>query len=844
MIAETVKDFTGDNLEPLMNTPSQIVILTAQIHCTSTIDSAFDSAQPLPQAASRLEKFLETLHGRFQSSTNPTHKSTAESLALVAHYYKDLFKDLAEASHDPAAPALIWEACFKFRWVDSRVQIHVMDMVLDYGMEYIGRPAKMINYKDGQRTGLTIANALTHHLAGILVGTAPRIELLENLSNVIGQRMIAVDCSNSLNAHDILRQIRGATTCGIWLCYHKLETLTAPVVAYMTSLIVQLQNMAATTPPWLELIDSNLPQYGVFCLTESAAFHQQRFDSNVKRTVNVVWPDTKKMAEILFPTRWQGVMGFMKHYRQQKQENDPPPSSAIETLRQIAKSARRYSLNRALLSWLSASSAEDEVNESVRKLCELMPGDPPPPDWRQDPLVMNCEAACHTLKLQFSEQIRWKLSNLIDALEHARLPVLLYGPRLSGKTALLHIMAECMARPERSVAMHKIFIGAYTEKALINDIGHSIIPRMIRQASSDRNKQTIVVLCGSWMNQVHGTILEALSEEGRGILCLKSNEQMVIPENVRWVFEMNSIENVTPGQSAQCRLIYLDGKRHLTWRCLYDSWASSLAQVLHFIEPLLSMLLPSALEFVEKLSPRIKLRSGYHEIKAVKHLLKLIKYLTDPTAELLNKKQIVLDADLRAQIQASIIFCTVWTVGVPAFLGDRDCFSEFFNGQLDFIAQNGHLLSPARPPREATVFDYKLLVHPIHDGAKDKSTLWYLWLEELKTLPSLSRDTAVNELFILTADSVRSQHLMTLFIYAGIPCMLVGPRASGKTATARHYLRTKLNKATHQVIIINSSRALNARMAQKILMGQMERRRKSVYGPTVSCSLVNCLTYS
>jgi predicted AAA+ superfamily ATPase len=75
---------------------------------------------------------------------------------------------------------------------------------------------------------------------------------------------------------------------------------------------------------------------------------------------------------------------------------------------------------------------------------------------------------------------------------------------------------------------------------------------------------------------------------------------------------------------------------------------------------------------------------------------------------------------------------------------------------------------------------------------------------------------------------------MSLFIQCGIPCVIVGPRSSGKTATARHYLRTRLNRATHQVIIVNTSKSMDAKTAQKILMGQMERRRKSVYGPTVT----------
>lgn len=61
----------------------------------------------------------------------------------------------------------------------------------------------------------------------------------------------------------------------------------------------------------------------------------------------------------------------------------------------------------------------------------------------------------------------------------------------------------------------------------------------------------------------------------------------------------------------------------------------------------------------------------------------------------------------------------------------------------------------------------------------------------------------------------------------------MGPPSSGKTAVARHYLRTKLNKTTHQLLIINTSTSLDARTAQRIMMGQMERRRRSVYGPAL-----------
>jgi len=95
---------------------------------------------------------------------------------------------------------------------------------------------------------------------------------------------------------------------------------------------------------------------------------------------------------------------------------------------------------------------------------------------------------------------------------------------------------------------------------------------------------------------------------------------------------------------------------------------------------------------------------------------------------------------------------------------------------MERAVQNGHLFSSARPPRSTgdgphLVFDYKLM--PAQMEAGKEKVIWQLWSEELKTLPSLSRDIAVNELFIPSTESARCQHLISLFIQCGVPCVLV-----------------------------------------------------------------------
>ena len=87
-------------------------------------------------------------------------------MALTAMYYRELCLDLQ--SHPQSAP-LIWESSLKFRWINERVEIHVLNMVLEYGMEYVGHPVRMIAYANAKETALMLAKALKHHVTGIIV---------------------------------------------------------------------------------------------------------------------------------------------------------------------------------------------------------------------------------------------------------------------------------------------------------------------------------------------------------------------------------------------------------------------------------------------------------------------------------------------------------------------------------------------------------------------------------------------------------------------------------------------------------------------------------------------------
>ena len=872
VIFENVKDFDGSDaksLAKIASAPSQVVVLAVQIYCTAQIDLAFYQSvgagapsldQLLIEAGQKMDTFIDRLRNELnvKASTNQLaiYRLTVEAIALAAMHYADLLTDLKSSS--PASAALTWESWMKFRWVGEkvqRVQVQILDMDFEYGMEYTGRPARMMGYQEMKQLALTVSGALHRQLAGIVVTIHSQIgaELLDSLSQCLGQRLIRLDCSSRLmNVGDILGHLRGATTCGMWLCYERLDSLSPPVAAYMTSLLIQLQNLAAVTPPWLEMAETgSAPQYGVFALTGNVNhLHRKRFEPNLKRTANLALPSIESLARVLFPNHQiRAVVDSV---------DDPDPISAIETVKQFSfiLSSSGEELGRTLLAWQSARLQQaDQLSNVIKKLTKLLPESErlsslmEPAAWRADPIVAACSDACQRLKLHFTERISWKLSNLADAYRHPRLPVLLCGPRLSGKTTLLEILVHCRRSQQISVSLDKICIGAYNPEILMSNDSDAIIPQLVHAASKET--ETLIVLDGLWMAGVHDILLDALSTDGNGILCLPSGEQIVLPAQIRWCFEMRRLDNISPGQVAQCRLIHLDGHSHLNWQSVVKSWLAIFPPVLvQLIEPLLNLVVPAVLEEINGIDDKHRRAAGFHPIKAVKQMLALIRnwiesVVSSETLNLLastaatgskkSKDQTqLLDTETRSQLQAGIVFSILWTLAVPGYLNDQEEFNEFFHSVMEQAVQNGHIFASARPPntKELTVFDYKL-VQPPSPGV-GQAVCWQPWGEELKALSSISRELAVNELFISTPQSVQVHHLLQLFVQSGIPCVLVGAEASGKTSTARHYLRTRLNKNTQQVIVINASSCLDGPTAQRIIMGQMERRRRSVYGPTVN----------
>lgn len=205
------------------------------------------------------------------------------------------------------------------------------------------------------------------------------------------------------------------------------------------------------------------------------------------------------------------------------------------------------------------------------------------------------------------------------------------------------------------------------------------------------------------------------------------------------------------------------------------------------------------------------------------------------------------DFDIRAQLEGTFFFSCVWGLGGGLNVESRKIFSEIFHGLLEkkfpeaLIEKYGvpneitvpNLIKPYifPIPKQNTVFDYKYV--------KEGKGKWKLWTDEMNSAPAIPRDIAANEIIITIPENLRIYHLMDLLARHSKHFMIVGPTGTGKTVYIQEYLAKKMDKTVFLSQTLNFCGLTTAGEVQETIMSKLEKRRKSVFGPSMGKKCIN-----
>lgn len=269
------------------------------------------------------------------------------------------------------------------------------------------------------------------------------------------------------------------------------------------------------------------------------------------------------------------------------------------------------------------------------------------------------------------------------------------------------------------------------------------------------------------------------------------------------------------------------------WHPLMVSWISTLpacfpTSTKAHLRGLFEWLINACLRYVRK---NVKEISPTGDTALVVSLMRTFYSLIDEIKTEEGIKSLGLEK-LAVWIDSLFLFSLFWSICVTGETDARLGFDAFLRKLVVGLIPLGYelvipsihesLIAPMIPGIENA---------HIHDFMFDKVTSkWKLWADTIVPL-EIPEAATFDQLIIPTKDQMRYTFLLDKAILCGWPFLLVGGTGTGKSAYMNRHLLKGLTKEKFNTILVCFSARTSANMVQSQIDGQLDRRKRSTFGP-------------
>ena len=311
-------------------------------------------------------------------------------------------------------------------------------------------------------------------------------------------------------------------------------------------------------------------------------------------------------------------------------------------------------------------------------------------------------------------------------------------------------------------------------------------------------------------------------------LTLANGDRLPMPDTVRLVFEVDSLENASPATVSRAGMICLS-ETTLGWLPYVESWLRSQSERVHdVVGSLVSLVIGPVMNYMT-----VDLVSVL-DVCSVNRVMVATSLMDVLLPRVLKNLQHAGDAVRHAAMTRVFIFSVVWGVGGLLDREDRVKFSQFiiseFGSDLplprvfsDVADDNARMRSVGE-----TLFDFFV---------SDEGS-WVRW-RELVPSYEYPRSGIVDfySIFVPTMDNTRMQKLIDLLSTQGVPVLLTGCSGTAKTVSVQQYMGS-MNPEEMLFKTINFSSATTPGTLQAALEDLLDKRIGSTFGPPAGKKMV------
>ncbi|XP_063226606.1 dynein axonemal heavy chain 3 [Bacillus rossius redtenbacheri] len=850
---------TTARVQWLLDWPGQVVICATSIHWTTEVSEAIDNhtlKEYAVETSGHIEEMVLMVRGELTSGA----RITVVALIVITVHARDVVDNLAELNVSTTLD-FNWICQLRYYWLENSVTVSMITTQVQYGFEYLGNTPRLVITPLTDRCYRTLMGALKLNLGGAPEGPAGtgKTETTKDLAKAVAKQCIVFNCSDGLDYKAMGKFFKGLAQAGAWACFDEFNRIELEVLSVVAQQILSIQMAIGQKLDRFVFEGTEIsldPTCSIFITMNPGYAGRQELPDNLKvlfRTVAMMVPDYGMIGEISLYS-----MGFVEArslaekivytYKLcsellSSQHHYDYGMRAVKTVLLAAGNLKLKYLDQPEPSLVFRAIIDVNLPKFLAKdvplfegiYQDLFPGiELPQPD--RDELVA---ALRRNLALRNLQATDWYLEKLVQLYEMVlvRHGLMVVGEPMGGKTNAYQVLAVSLTDIAKNAKLkmkeNRVHYSIINPKAItmgqlygfFDPVSHEwsdgVLAKTFRDyASSVLPDRRWIVFDGPvdavWIENLN-TVLDDNKK-----LCLMSGEIIKMSAQMNLMFEPCDLDQASPATVSRCGMIYMEPAM-LGWAPMFQSYRVELEKQLlpeqtELVAALLDWLVPPVLSFVLRPPAVTFIRCA--EAHMFQSFCRLLTCLLSSETQVST-----------VWLQCVLLFCLVWGMAAALTGDSRKQFDVFFRGVLygtNETYPKPKVFKLARNqlfPERETVFDF------VYD--KRNNGTWIPWLDTVdKTQAQLPVNAKFRELMVVTTESSCQAFFLRLLLSHKIPLMFVGPTGTGKSAIVLDHVMN-LPRDKFLPNIINFSARTTANITQEIIMSNLDRRRKGLYGPSM-----------